>query len=98
MPNTETTIGEAPSEENLNLHIYMTKEGYEKVKDRADYAAIGGIIERHPSGELFELLQLRPSDIGEIIGENALNTGKYPDETARSSLVQKGDRKNHFMK
>ena len=35
----------------------MTKDGYEKVKDRADYAAIGGIIEGHP-GELFELLQL----------------------------------------
>jgi hypothetical protein len=39
----------------------------------------------------------RPSDIGEIIGESALNTGKYADETARSSLVQKADKKKSFL-
>ena len=38
----------------------------------------------------------RPSDIGEIIGESALNTGRYLSDMAESGLVQKPDKKKAF--
>jgi predicted transcriptional regulator len=39
---------------------------------------------------------MRPGDIGEIIGETALNTGRYLSDMARSGLVQKPDKKKPF--
>jgi hypothetical protein len=48
IPDTETTIGEAPSEEKLSRHIYLTREGYEKIKQPAEYALVEGFIPGHP--------------------------------------------------
>lgn len=42
--------GEIAPEEKLSLHIYLTREGYEKIKKWAEYAAVEGIIEGHPRG------------------------------------------------
>lgn len=57
MPDAETTIGEAPSEEKLRLHIYMTKEDYEKVKDLAE-CRLGRHNRGSPRGQLPQLHQL----------------------------------------
>jgi hypothetical protein len=48
-PATEERPGEV-LEEKLSLHIYLTKEGYEKIKKWAEYAAVEGFIEGHPRG------------------------------------------------
>jgi hypothetical protein len=54
MTPTEVTPSEA---EKLSLHIYLTPEGYEKIKKCAEYAVLGGLIEGHPPRQL---LRLRP--------------------------------------
>jgi predicted transcriptional regulator len=43
-----------------------------------------------------ELEARRSSDISEIIGESALNTGRYLNKMAKSGLVQKPDKKKTF--
>jgi hypothetical protein len=45
-----STGEELPGEEKLSLHIYLTREGYEKIKKYAEYAAVEGMIEGHPRG------------------------------------------------
>lgn len=39
---------------------------------------------------------MRPSDIGEYIGENSLNTGRYLSNMAESSLTQRPNKKKSF--
>jgi hypothetical protein len=51
---TETTPSEA---EKLNLHIYLTPEGYEKVKKCAEYAVEEGFIEGHPQSNFCDYTQ-----------------------------------------
>jgi hypothetical protein len=33
-----------------SLHVYLTPEGYERIKKWAEYAALEGFIEGHPRG------------------------------------------------
>ncbi|GAJ02109.1 unnamed protein product, partial [marine sediment metagenome] len=39
---------------------------------------------------------IRPSDVGEIIGETALNAGRYLSDMGKSGLVKKPDKKKSF--
>lgn len=47
MTTDEATVAE---EQKLSLHIYLTQEGYEKIKKCAEYAVLEGLIEGHPRG------------------------------------------------
>lgn len=52
----EKPEAEATPEEKLNIHIYMTKEGHTMVERDADYAALEGMIEGHPRGNISQWL------------------------------------------
>ncbi len=41
---------ESTLEEKISMHIYLTKQGYENIKDLAEYAVLETIIEGHPRG------------------------------------------------
>lgn len=47
---------ETATEEKLSIHIYMTKEGHAMVAEDADYAALEGMIEGHPRGNISQWL------------------------------------------
>ena len=43
---------EAPEQSKVSVHIMMTPESFERARNCADYAALEGIIEGHPRGNL----------------------------------------------
>jgi len=52
-----TTGEETPSGEKVSLHIYLTTDGYERIKKWAEYAALEGLIEGYPRGNFPQVLQ-----------------------------------------
>lgn len=63
----ETTTSEQTPEEvpretvgqgKASIHIWLTADAYERVKKYAKYAAIEGLIEGHPRGNLSDYCEL----------------------------------------
>jgi hypothetical protein len=46
----------ASGDDKLSIHIYLTKEGHERVVKDAEYAALENIIEGHPRGNMSQWL------------------------------------------
>lgn len=68
----ETTQSEA---EKLSLHIYLTAEGYEKIKKCAEYAVLENLIEGHARGNFSAYAQWC-FQLGELyIKQDALKKG-----------------------